>query len=148
MRDEFLTRTRRMHPTSTTSEAILEFFGYMIKIWENRERCEQEDVTVSGRGQEVVAILLQFTSMLACYYVSPPLELGFPKSAIRSEENVLYIIRLSDTKLLGNDLSRKQLADSISSTSSKRAHKCRRCVSTQRRRQPAGAAYCSVAPAV
>lgn len=86
---------------------------------------------MSRRGQEVVAILLQFTSVLACYYVSPPLELRHPKSAIRSDKHTLYAIRCSGTKV-GNKSDRKQLADKVFPTSSKRAHKCRRCVSTQR----------------
>lgn len=93
MRDKFLTRDRRVHPTSTTCEAILKFFGPRIKIWENRERREQEDITVSGWGQEVMAVLLQFTSVLTCYYVSPPLELQHAKLAIISEKYTLHTIR-------------------------------------------------------
>lgn len=86
MRDKFLTRTRREHCTSTTCETILKLFSHGIQIWEDRERCEQEHMAVPGRGQEVVTALLQFTSVLAGYYVSPPLELQHHESAIRSEK--------------------------------------------------------------
>lgn len=94
-----------MHPTSTTGEASLKLFGYWIQIGEYRERCEQEDMTVPGRGQQVLTVLLQFTSVLACYYISPPLELQYFMSAIRSENKTLYTIKCSGTRLAGNRLS-------------------------------------------
>lgn len=84
-----------------------------------------------GRWQVVVRALLQFTSVLACYYVSPPLELQH-LLAIRPEKNKFYTTRRPDAELPANDLFRRQRANQECQASKEIAYTCCRCVSAHR----------------